>query len=191
MTTPSTDRMPPLPLETMNPAQRAAADELIAGPRKAVRGPFIPLMRSPELLTRIQKVGEVLRFHSVLPARLTELVTLVVARAWTQQFEWNVHVPLALQAGVTPQAVEALRHGRRPLELPNDEHRVVDLVHELLAHHGLSDASYDDAVIAFGERGIIELVSLVGYFTMLSMILNVAHTPPDNTDVPPLPNLPA
>ena len=76
MTTPSTDRMPPLPLETMNPAQRAAADELIAGPRKAVRGPFIPLMRSPELLTRIQKVGEVLRFHSVLPARLTELVTL-------------------------------------------------------------------------------------------------------------------
>ena len=191
MTTPSTDRMPPLPLETMNPAQRAAADELIAGPRKAVRGPFIPLMRSPELLTRIQKVGEVLRFHSVLPARLTELVTFVVARAWTQQFEWNVHVPLALQAGVTPQAVEALRHGRRPLELPNDEHRVVDLVHELLTHHDLSDASYDDAVIAFGERGIIELVSLVGYFTMLSMILNVAHTPPDNTDVPPLPNLPA
>ena len=65
--------MPPLPLETMDPDQRAAAEELIAGPRKAVRGPFIPLMRSPELLTRIQKVGEVLRFHSVLPARLTEL----------------------------------------------------------------------------------------------------------------------
>ena len=100
--TPATDRMPPLPLETMDPAQRAAAEELIAGPRKAVRGPFIPLMRSPELLTRIQKVGEVLRFHSVLPARLTELATLVVARTWTQQFEWTVHVPLALQAGVAP-----------------------------------------------------------------------------------------
>jgi len=183
--------MPPLSLETMDPDQRAAAEELIAGPRKAVRGPFIPLMRSPELLTRIQKVGEVLRFHSVLPARLTELATLVVARAWTQQFEWNVHVPLALQAGVTPKTVEALRHGRRPLELPDDEHRVVDLVHELLTHHGLSDASYDDAVTAFGERGIIELVSVVGYFTMLSMILNVAHTPPDNTDVPLLPTFPA
>ena len=106
--------MPPIPLDTMDPAQRAAAEELIAGPRKAVRGPFIPLMRSPELLTRIQKVGEVLRFHSVLPGRLTELATLVVARTWTQQFEWTVHVPLALQAGVAPETVEALRHGRRP-----------------------------------------------------------------------------
>ena len=136
-------------------------------------------MRSPELLTRIQKVGEVLRFHSVLPGRLTELATLVVARTWTQQFEWTVHVPLALQAGVAPETVEALRHGRRPPAPPDDESRVVDLVHELLTHHDLSDASYDDAVTAFGERGIVELVSLVGYFTMLSMVLNVAHTPPD------------
>jgi len=190
-TTPATDRMPPLSLETMDPDQRAAAEELIAGPRKAVRGPFIPLMRSPELLTRIQKVGEVLRFHSVLPARLTELATLVVARTWTQQFEWTVHVPLALQAGVAPQTVEALRHGRRPPALPDAERRVVDIVHELLTHHDLSDASYDDAVTAFGERGIVELVSLVGYFTMLSMILNVAHTPPDTADVPLLPALPA
>ena len=191
MTTPPTDRMPPLSLETMDPDQRAAAEELIAGPRKAVRGPFIPLMRSPELLTRIQKVGEVLRFHSVLPGRLTELATLVVARTWTQQFEWTVHVPLALQAGVAPQTVEALRHGRRPTALPDAERRVVDIVHELLTHHDLSDASYHDAVTAFGERGIVELVSLVGYFTMLSMILNVAHTPPDTADVPLLPALPA
>ena len=164
MTIPPTDRRPPLSLETMDPDQRAAAEELIAGPRKAVRGPFIPLMRSPELLTRIQKVGEVLRFHSVLPARLTELATLVVARTWTQQFEWTVHVPLALQAGVAPQTVEALRHGRRPPAPPDDERRVVD---------------------------IVELVSLVGYFPMLSMILNVAHTPPDTADVPLLPALPA
>jgi 4-carboxymuconolactone decarboxylase len=182
--------MPPIPQETMDPAQRAAADELIAGPRKAVRGPFIPLMRSPELLTRVQKVGEVLRFQSVLPARLTELATLVVARAWTQQFEWCVHVPLALQAGVAPDTVEAIRHGRRPPTLPDDERRVVDLVHELLANHGLSDATYDDAVAAFGERGVVELVSLVGYFTMLSMVLNVAHTPPDTPDVTLLPPLP-
>jgi 4-carboxymuconolactone decarboxylase len=181
MTTPA-DRMPPLPLEVLSPAQRAAADELIAGPRKAVRGPFIP---------RIQKVGEVLRFHSVLPARLTELATLVVARAWTQQFEWCVHVPLALQAGVAPETIDALRHGRRPPELPDDEWRVIDLLQELLTHHGLSDTSYAGAITAFGERGVVELVSLVGYFTMLSMILNVAHTPPDDDDVPLLPPLPA
>jgi 4-carboxymuconolactone decarboxylase len=174
----------------MDPAQRAAAEELIAGPRKAVRGPFIPLMRSPELLTRIQKVGEVLRFHSVLPDRLTELATLVVARSRSQQFEWTVHVPLALEAGVAPRTVEALRDGRRPDALPDDERRVVDLVQELLTHHGLGDASYNDAVASFGERGVVELVSLVGYFAMLSMILNVAHTPPDDTDVPLLPPLP-
>ena len=115
----------------------------------------------------------------------------MVARTWTQQFEWTVHVPLALQAGVAPETVEALRHGRRPPAAPDDEGRVVDLVHELLTHHDLSDASYHDAVTAFGERGIVELVSLVGYFTMLSMVLNVAHTPPDTTGVPLLPPLPA
>ena len=190
MTHPSTDRLPPIPREAMDPAQRAAADELIAGPRKAVKGPFVPLLRSPELLDRVQKVGEVLRFRSVLPARLTELATLVVARTWTQQFEWRVHVPLALAAGVGAETVEALRHGRRPPALPDDERRVVDLVHELLSHHGISDATYDDAVAAFGERGTVELVSLVGYFTMLSMVLNVARTPPDPSDVPLLPPLP-
>jgi 4-carboxymuconolactone decarboxylase len=190
MTHPSTDRLPPIPREAMDLAQRAAADELIAGPRKAVKGPFVPLLRSPELLDRVQKVGEVLRFRSVLPARLTELATLVVAREWTQQFEWRVHVPLALTAGVTAETVEALRHGRRPPALPDDERRVVDLVHELLRHHGISDATYDDAVAAFGERGTVELVSLVGYFTMLSMVLNVARTPPDPSDVPLLPPLP-
>lgn len=175
----------------MDAAQRAAADELIAGPRKAVRGPFIPLMRSPELLTRVQHVGEVLRFHSVLPARLAELATLVVARAWTQEFEWCVHAPLAVEAGVAAETVEALRQGRRPTALPEDEGRVVDLVHELLVNRGLSDATYDDAVAAWGERGVVELVSLVGYFAMLSMLLNVAHTPPDTSGVPLPPPLPA
>ena len=90
------DRMPPLPRERMTEAQRAAADELIAGPRKGVKGPFIPLLRSPELMARLQKVGEYLRFDSVLPPRLSEFTTLVVARHWTQQFEWFVHVQLAL-----------------------------------------------------------------------------------------------
>ena len=190
MPTDPPDRMPPLPFETMNPAQRAAAEELIAGPRKAVRGPFIPLMRSPELLTRVQKLGEVLRFHSVLPARLAELATLVVARRWTQQFEWTVHVPLALEAGVAPRTVDALREGRRPADLAGDERLVVDLVDELLTHHGVSDVGYDDAVATLGERGVVELVGLVGYFTMVSMILNVAHTPADTADVPLLPRFP-
>lgn len=183
--------MPPLARDRMDPAQRAAADELIAGPRKAVKGPFIPLLRSPDLLARVQKVGEYLRFGGALPARLTEFATCVVARAWTQQFEWFVHVPLALKAGTSAQALDDLREGRRPRAMSEDEARVHDFVQELLAHRGVSDATYADAVAAFGERGVVELTSLVGYFAMLSMVLNVAHTPPEVVDgvqaLPPLP----
>lgn len=175
----------------MDAGQRAAADDLIAGPRKAVRGPFIPLMRSPDLLTHLQKAGEALRFESVLPDRLAELAALVVARAWTQQFEWCVHEPLAVQAGVSRATVEAVRQGRRPTAMPEDERRVYDLVHELLANRSLSDATYDEANMALGERGVVELVTLVGYFSMMSMLLNVARTPPGTADVPLLPTLPA
>jgi 4-carboxymuconolactone decarboxylase len=185
------DRMPPLAREQMDAAQQAAADELIAGPRKAVKGPFIPLLRSPELLARVQKVGEYLRFGGALPQRLTEFATLVVARAWTQQFEWFVHVPLALKAGTARQAIDDLREGRRPRAMSEDETRVHDFVHELLAQRGVSDATYAEAVAAFGERGVVELTSLVGYFAMLSMVLNVAHTPPEVVEgveaLPPLP----
>jgi 4-carboxymuconolactone decarboxylase len=185
------DRMPPLPRERMTEAQRAAADELIAGPRKGVKGPFIPLLRSPELMARLQKVGEYLRFDSVLPPRLSEFATLVVARHWTQQFEWFVHVPLALKAGVTQDTIDALRDGRRPASLSADEACVHDLAGELLRHHGVSDATYAAAVERFGEQGVVDLVALIGYFALVSMVLNVAHTPPDPVagvaELPPLP----
>src|SRR5689334_4421362 len=93
------NRLPPLPPEALDDAQRAATAALIAGPRKAVKGPFIPLLRSPDLMDRIQRVGEYLRFQSTLAPRVSEFATLVVAKLWRQQFEWFVHVPLALKAG--------------------------------------------------------------------------------------------
>ena len=185
------DRMPPLSRERMNEAQRAAADDLIAGPRKAVKGPFIPLLRSPDLMARLQKVGEYLRFDSVLPARLSEFATLVVARHWTQQFEWFVHVPLAFKAGISQATVDALREGRRPPALADDERCVYELVDELLRHRGVCDATYAAAVERFGEQGVIDLVALAGYFALVSMVLNVAHTPPERVpgvaELPPLP----
>jgi 4-carboxymuconolactone decarboxylase len=182
------DRLPPLAREQMDEAQRAAADELIAGPRKAVKGPFIPLLRSPLLMARLQKVGEYLRFDSALPTRLNEFATLLVARAWTQQFEWGVHVPLALKAGTSQATIDAIREGQRPSDMHEDESLVHDIVGELLAHHGLSDASYARALGRFGERGVIDLVALVGYFATISMVLNVAHTPPEvSGDVQALP----
>jgi 4-carboxymuconolactone decarboxylase len=185
------DRMPPLATEQMNEAQRAAAAELIAGPRKAVKGPFIPLLRSPALLARLQKVGEYLRFDSVLEPRLAEFATLIVAHHWTQQFEWFVHVPLALKAGVARATVDALREGARPSQMAEDEALVYDLAVELLQRHGVADATYARAAARFGEQGVIDLVALLGYFALVSMILNVAHTPPETVEgVAALPSLP-
>lgn len=193
MTTTShpTDRMPPIPRDRMDEAQRAAADELIAGPRKGVKGPFIPLLRSPPLMARLQKVGEYLRFESPLSRRVNEFVTLVVARAWTQQFEWFTHAPLALQAGTSAETLEALREGRRPPGMSSEEELAYDFTTELLQHHGVSDGTYRAAAEALGERGVVDLVALVGYFATVSMVLNVAHTPPEpNPGVVPLPPLP-
>src|SRR2546423_5320590 len=173
------DRLPPIPREQMDDAQRTAADALIAGPRKGVKGPFIPLLRSPELMDRLQRVGEYLRFDSALPRLLSELATLIVARAWTQQFEWYVHVPLALQAGASQATIDALREGTRPHAMSADEAIVYDFASELLANHSVSDRTYRSCVERLGERGVVELAGLVGYFALVSMVLNVAHTPPE------------
>ncbi len=171
------ERMPPLTRETMTDSQRSAADELIAGPRKGVKGPFISLLRSPELMARLQKLGEYLRFHSAVPPRVSEFATLIVSRAWTQQFEWFTHVPLALKAGTSQETIDALREGRRPAAMSDQEAVVYDFSTELLNNRGVSDATYRAAVDCLGEQGVIDLVSILGYFTLISMVLNVAHTP--------------
>jgi 4-carboxymuconolactone decarboxylase len=185
------DRLPPLAREQMDPAQQAAADELIAGPRKGVKGPFIPLLRSPELLARLQKVGEYLRFENSLPPRLSEFATLVVSRTWTQQFEWFVHVPLALKEGTSPETISALRAGCRPASMSPDEALVYDFTIELTQHHCVSDDTFGRCVARLGERALVDLVGTIGYFAWMSMILNVAHTPPVEVDgveaLPPLP----
>ncbi len=185
------DRMPPIPRERMDEVQRAAADELAAGPRKGVKGPFVPLLRSPQLMARLQKVGEYLRFESALPRRVNELVTLVVARAWTQQFEWGVHAPSAVAAGTSQDTIDALREGRRPAAMSREEEIAYDFTAELLERRGVSDATYRACADTFGERGVIDLVALAGYFTTISMVLNVAHTPAEvDPAVKPLPHLP-
>jgi len=171
------ERLPMPATEQMNDAQRRAAQALIDGPRKGVYGPFLPLMRSPELLDRMAKVGEYLRFGSVLQARVRELATCAAARHVGNQFEWLMHAPLARQAGVAASAIEALRLGARPRDLAPDEEAALDLATELLHTHGCSDPTYDAAIAQFGEQGVVELVSLVGYFVMVSWLMNVARTP--------------
>lgn len=168
----------PLPITAaMNEAQRQAAQALIDGPRKGVFGPFLPLLRSPVLLDRVARLGEYLRFDSVLDARIRELATCAAARHVSNQFEWTMHAPLAREAGVSEAAIEALRVGARPRELAADEEVALDFTRELLQSHGVCDATYARTLQQFGEQGVVELASLVGYFVMVSWVMNVARTP--------------
>ncbi len=184
------ERMPPIPTERMTEAQRKAAAELAAGPRGGVRGPFVPLLRSPELMSRLQKVGEYLRYQAVLGPKLIELLILIVAREWTQHFEWCVHHPLALKAGVRPDIAAAIADGRRPSGMAEDEELVYDFCAELVPTHGVSETTYQRAIAKFGEQGVIDMLGVVGYFTTVSMVMNVAHTPPPGNGVAPLAALP-
>jgi 4-carboxymuconolactone decarboxylase len=175
------ERLPLPEAASMNDAQRAAAQALIDGPRKGVYGPFLPLLRTPQLLDRIAKTGEYLRFESVLDARIRELTICAVARHVTNQFEWLMHAPLAVKAGVAQTTIDALRAGARPKQLPPDEEAALDFTLELLATHGVSDPAYEAALAAFGEQGVVELATLAGYFAMVCWVMNVARTPANQT----------
>lgn len=173
----SAERLPLPERTSMSEAQRAAADAIIAGPRKAVFGPFVPLLQTPALMERIGKVGENLRFEGSLPDRVRELAMCAVARETSNQFEWQVHAALATKAGIDPSAIEALAVGRRPRGLAAEEEAALEFVSELARRHGVCDATYAEAVRCFGQPGVVELTALAGYFVMVCWIMNVARTP--------------
>jgi len=192
--TPPTDHTERLPIPEralMSQAQQMAADAMINGPRKAIFGPFIPLLQTPALMERVGKLGESLRFDGALPARVRELVICAVARETSNRFEWQTHAPLALKEGISASAVDALAAGSRPQTLADDEARALDFVSELMRHHGVGDHGYAAATACFGAPGVIELTTLVGYFTMVCWVMNVARTPgPGDTSAPPLRSFP-
>lgn len=171
------DRMPPIAEADLTPAQRSASEELASGPRGAVFGPFVPLLRSPELMRRVQKTGEYLRYASALPPRLSEFVILIVARWWGQGFEWHVHSKIAAEVGVTIETMDAISEGRRPSAMTTEEEIVYEFCNELHVNHAVSDESYANMLALFGERGVIDLTGLCGYYGMLGMVMNVARTP--------------
>ena len=170
------DRMPPIPADQMTPLQRAVADELTAGKRGAVYGPFVPALRSPELTRHLQKVGEYLRYEPRLPPKLREMAIILVAREWTQDFEWDVHAPLAASEGLPDDVIDSIADGRRPSALADDEALLYDFFVELQRSRSVSDATYAKAIDAIGEQGVIDLVALIGYYTTLAMLMNVART---------------
>ncbi len=183
-----TDRLGPIALEDMTPAQRAAAQAIIDGPRGAVYGPFVPLLRSPELMEYAQRMGEYLRYRSAIGVRLSELAILVTARQWNQQVEWAIHAPIAAQVGIPPAVIEAIAERRRPEGMLVDEAVVHDFCIELHEGKSVSDRVYADALALFGEQGVVDLMGLNGYYTFLAMVMNTARTAVPGSGVGPLPD---
>ena len=170
------DRMPAIPPDKMTDAQKKVAAEIAAGPRGKVEGPYWPILRSPGFAHSVQGVGAYFRYHCPLDRRINEMAALIAARSWSQQFEWDVHILQALGAGLKPAVAEAIAEGRRPEEMAEDEKILYDFLAELLANKGVSDPTYAKTVAKFGEPGVIDILGIAGYYTMLAMIMNVGRT---------------
>lgn len=183
-----TDRLRPIPQQDWTDAQRAAAQEIINGPRGALYGPFVPLLRSPELMQYAQRLGEYLRYRSAIGVRLSELAILVTAREWDQQVEWAIHAPIAQQVGVPADVIAAIARRERPAALLVDEAVVYDFCMELHRHKRVSDRVYDDALALFGEQGVVDLMGVNGYYTFLAMVMNTARTAVPASSAAPLPD---
>jgi 4-carboxymuconolactone decarboxylase len=171
------DRMPAIAAERLTDAQKKAIEEFKAARSVEISGPFVPLLRSPEVMSRARAMGDYLRFKSSLPPRLSEFVILLTARRWTQQYEWNAHQPLALKGGLKTEVVEAIAEGRRPERMAADEDAVYTLIDELHRNQSVTDTTYARAIAAVGEQGLIDAIGIAGQYTMLAMVLNTARTP--------------
>ena len=171
------DRFKPLAYVEMTPEQRMMIEHVVAGERPTTGGPFNVFLRSPEMGDIAQQLGAQVRFHSSLPNRLKETAILIVARHWRAQYEWYAHKQFALQAGVPPATVDAIAMRKRPVQMDAQEQALYDFEHELLQTHEVSDATFRAAVAAIGERGVVDLIGLMGYYDLVSMALNVDRYP--------------
>ncbi|MCC7038948.1 MAG: carboxymuconolactone decarboxylase family protein [Burkholderiales bacterium] len=180
------DRLPPISPDRWTAVQREHAEPIINGPRGALLPPFIPLMRSPELMGHAQRMGEYLRYHGALPRKLIELAILIVAREWTQQVEWAIHAPIAIDAGISKSVVDDLAARRIPVFHDDDCQLIHDFCQELHRTKAVSDAIWDAATVRFGERAVVDLLGIIGYYTFLSIVMNAAQTPRPSSSVSPL-----
>jgi 4-carboxymuconolactone decarboxylase len=183
-----TDRLGPIAPDDMTPAQRAAAQAIIDGPRGAVYGPFVPLLRSPELMEYAQRMGEYLRYRSAIGVRLSELAILVTARQWNQNVVWAIHAPIAAQVGVPPDVINAIARRERPEGMLVDEAVVHDFCVEMHERKSVSDRVYADALALFGEQGVVDLMGVNGYYTFLAMVMNTARTAVPASGAEPMPD---
>lgn len=184
------DRMPPIPADKLTPEQKKASDDFAAERKTPVFGPFVPLLRSPEVMLRARAMGDYLRYKSVLPPQLNEFAILITARHWTQGYEWAVHEPIAVKAGLKTEITSALAEGRRPQGMSADEEMIYEFCTELHQNQSVSDSTYARVQAKFGEQGIIDLIGVNGYYTFLAMVLNGTRTAVPKTTSPALPAFP-
>ena len=170
-------RFKPLTWETMTPAQLTMADSVMAGQRASMQGPYNVLLRSPDLGNLAQQFGAHTRFKSSLPLRLNELAILLVARFWRCEFVWWAHRQIAIDSGLSPDLIDAILAGRRPIDLAAEEAVVFGYCHELIETRRVSDASYAALAAHFGEAGAVDLIGTMSYYTLVSMSLNVDQYP--------------
>jgi 4-carboxymuconolactone decarboxylase len=173
------NRMPEIPSDKLTDAQKKALDQFISkrgGP--LVRGPFLALLRSPDVMTPAEILGEYLQFKTVLPPKLREFVILITARQWTQDTEWNSHVAIAIKDGLSPEIAKALAAGQRPAGMAEEEAAVYDFCDELHRNQSVSDATYAKALDKFGEQGVVDIISVNGYYTWFAMIMNSVRAAP-------------
>lgn len=169
------ERLPTISPDNYNAEQKKAAEEFVAARKKPVFGPFEPLMYSPEVMSQSRASGDYLRFRSALGNTLSELVILITAREWSQDYEWYVHQPIALKAGIKADTVQAIADGRRPVGMTDDEDIVYDFSTELHRNKRVSDRTFERAEKRFGKKGVVDLVGINAYYTSLAMQMNVAQ----------------
>jgi len=180
------DRFQPLTYDKLTPEQKAMVEHLLAGERGGMNGPFNVTLRSPEMGDLAQQLGARLRFHSSLPNRLNEMAILMTARFWNAQYEWSAHKKNALTAGVSPAIVDAIATGKRPASMQPDEEAVYNFGDELLRTREVSDRVFKAAIDKFGERGVVDLTGVMGYYCFVSMMLNIDRYPLPDGEKPEL-----
>jgi len=171
------DRFKPLKWDEMTPAQKTMMEHLFAGERRGAGGPFNVLLRSPEMGDLGQQFGASMRFHSSLPKKLNEMAIIITARHWTAQYEWTAHRKAAAEAGLSESIIQAIAAGKRPSSMDPAETVVYNFGNELLNSKQVSDPVFKAAVEKFGERGVVDLIGVMGYYQLVSMLLNVDRYP--------------
>lgn len=180
-------RLQPLDEITLSPQQEEILAAIKSGPRGGIRGPFPAWIRSPELADRGQKLGEYCRFNTAFEPRLAELAIIICARYWTAQYEWYAHAALARKGGLADSVIDAIAARQRPEGMRDDEAAVYDFCTELHHDKQVSDGAYQRALALFGERGVVDLVGISGYYTLVSMTLNAfqVELPPGEKGLDP------